>query len=114
MQPVEYSKAKLYKGAAFTFSFRLSRDGRYIDPENVIFTLSKRAGGEEVYEKQYTDSPTSITVDDDDIWTVQLTDTETDDIDDDGELYMQIDAVEDGVRERWGIGNVRVYEDATA
>jgi len=112
MQPISYNGAKIYKGAVFRFSFRLSRAGEYVDPDDVIFTLSTKAGGTEVFETSYAESPTFISVDDDQIWTVEIPASETDSIDD-AELYMQVDIIEDSSRERWIIGNARVLENAT-
>lgn len=112
MQPVPYNGLKIYKGAVFRFSFRLSRAGTYVDPTDVIFTASDKPGGTAVFDLSYTDSPTFISVDDDDIWTVEIPSTDTDSIEY-GELYMQVDIIEDGERERWITGNIRVYQNAT-
>lgn len=112
MQPVSYNNLKLYKGAVFRFSFRLSRAGSYIDPSDVIFTASDKPGGTEVFNLSYTDSPSFLSVDDDNIWTVEIPATDTTDVNY-GDLYMQVDAVEDGSRERWITGNIKVYQNAT-
>jgi len=113
MDPAQFSKAKLYKGAAFSFSFRLKRAGAAITPDSVIFTASDKPGGTSVFEFESGDSPARITVDDEQIWTVEIPADETDYVEQ-GELYMQVDAVEDGVRRRWIVGNIKVYPDATA
>lgn len=113
MDPAQFSKAKIYKGAAFSFSFRLKRDGVAITPDHVIVTFSNRPGGEEIFEYNSGDSPAFITVDDEEIWTVEISADETATITT-GEVYMQVDAVEDGVRRRWIVGNIKVYQNAAA
>lgn len=113
MNPVEYSKWKMYKGAAFQIQFRLKRAGDNIDPSNVIITISDKPGGTEKFKKEYAESPTAITIDDDGLWTMALTGDETETVDV-GELYIQVDAVEDAQPERWITGTIRVYQNATA
>lgn len=113
MQPINYSGAKIYKGAVFRFSFRLSRAGEYVQPDDVIFTLSTAPGGTEVFETSYAESPTYISVDDDQIWTVEIPASQTANIED-AEVYMQVDIIEDSARERWITGNARVLQNATS
>lgn len=114
MQPVQYNNLKIYKGATFKFEFRLKHCTGYADPTDVIFNLAEAAGGTEVYEKRYAESPQGVTYDaDTETWTVILTEDETADIDK-GTLYFFVDAIESGERIPWIIGNVTVYAHAPA
>lgn len=115
MEPFNYNDLKIYKGSRFTFSFRLALDGEYIEPPvDIIFTASNGAGGTQIIQKSYSESPTSITFDEDDVYTVELSDAETDEIEE-ALLYFQVDTINAaGKRDRWIIGHIKVYDDAVS
>jgi len=113
MQPLEYNKLKMYKGADFVFKFRLSYSGDYVDASNVIFTASDTPGGTEIFNIQSSDSPSFLSKDDDEIWTLRIPASDTAEVEK-PELYFQVDTIESGEHPRWIIGRMQVLDNATA
>lgn len=99
---------EVYQGSDFSFAFRVTVDGDYITPEDVIFRTMEHPGGEVDNEYSLNDSPSFITIDEDKIITIALPAVTTLEIE--NELYFEIDTVYDGETKRRFIGTMLLYK----
>lgn len=105
-------KLEVYQGTEFSFSFRIKNEGKYIVPDNVFFRLMDKVGGsiEDGYDLSFSDSPSSITIDDEKVITVTIPKEMTSDLDED--KYYEIDVDISGVVKRRFLGDMVVYRSA--
>jgi hypothetical protein len=107
---------EIYKGADFLLQFRLKLEDAYINPNDgeVTFKASDKIDGTNVFSFSSTESPVTISIDDEDNYliTVQISATDTADITA-LELYYEVDFVDaGGVVSRWMLGSINIYGNA--
>lgn len=107
---------KIYKGATFQLNWRIKCDGVYQDVSgwDWKFQAAELIGGTAVIDKNNTDSPAGITHDNDDenLNTLEITATETQNITSTGKLFYKLQAVDaDGKTQRRLTGRILLLED---
>lgn len=103
----------LYKGATFDLTFRVNLcDGDYDTSDWNWRFLAETAGGEEVINHFSGDSPNFWAYDEDDYWTLTISDEATAAIVEIGPLRYKLDAhLPDGTVDRYLMGTISLYED---